>query len=81
MTHGEILERDSSPGVMRGHCPTCGTPIIYHHRERYPDDIDLTASCFDDQSIVRPVAHLWVEDKPDWVVIGDDLPQYAQWHK
>ena len=79
VTRGQIAERESSPEVMRGYCPDCGTPIIYHHRGRYPNDIDLTAACFDDQSIIEPRAHLWVEDKPDWVVIGDDLPQYAHW--
>ncbi len=78
VTKGAVEEHESSAGVIRGHCPTCGTTISYVHQGDRPEEIDITAPCFDDQSFVEPKAHIWLEDKPHWVEIADDLPQYAQ---
>ena len=77
VTRGELAEHESSHGATRGHCAACGTSISYMHSDR-PGDIDITAACFDDQSFIHPKAHIWLEDKPHWVEIGDELPQYQQ---
>ena len=77
VTKGELEQHASSPSVLRGHCAACGTSITYTHEDR-PGDIDVTASCFNDTSFVEPKAHIWLEDKPHWVEIADDLPQYPQ---
>ena len=78
LKQGLIAERESSPGVTRGHCAACGTPISWRST-KYPDDIDLTASCFEDASFVKPGRHIWVSHSPAWVVVDDDLPKYTEW--
>jgi hypothetical protein len=32
----------------------------------------------DDPRGFKPQAHIWVEDKLPWMVIGDGLPQYQK---
>ncbi len=77
VTHGRITWHQSSPGVTRGHCAQCGTCLTYEHSER-EGEIDVTLNSLDDPSTIEPRSHIWVEDKPPWFIIGDDLPQYAR---
>lgn len=77
LTRGEMHCYQSSPGVTRGICSACGTSISYEHVDR-PGDIDLTLNSLDDPSAPVLKAHIWTEDKPDWLEIGDDLPVYRQ---
>ena len=74
---GSLENRQSSPGVLRGHCSRCGTSISYRH-ERRPHDIDLTLASMDDAMAFKPIAHIWEEDKLPWLIIGDELPQYQK---
>lgn len=74
---GTLAELRSSPGVTRGHCAECGTTISYAHTDR-ADDIDITATAFDDASFVVPEAHIWLEDKQHWVEINDELRKYRR---
>lgn len=74
---GKFAWYSSSPGVRRGYCAACGTSLSYEHE----DDvgyIDLTLNSFDDPTAMKPIAHIWVENKQPWLVINDDLPQYQQ---
>jgi hypothetical protein len=69
--------RESSPGVTRGHCSDCGSSISYENTNR-PGEIDISLNALDDPSGPELRAHIWTEDKPDWMLIGDDLPVYAK---
>lgn len=75
LTSGTIAEYQSSPGVRRGHCADCGTTITYWWDKR-PGEIDIAVASLDDAQGIEPSAHIWVGDKPPWLVINDDLPQY-----
>jgi len=77
-TSGSPAEYLSSPPVRRKFCRTCGTALTYEHSAR-PDHIDVTLATVRDTKALRPVAHVWVSDKPDWVVIADGLHQFPQW--
>lgn len=77
VTHGMIAERESSPGVLRGHCATCGTAMTWQSMKK-PDSIDITAACFEDPSIVKPTSHIWMSHSPAWVSLGDDLPKHPE---
>lgn len=77
LTSGTLVEHHSSAGVTRGHCAACGTSITYLHQDRTAD-IDVTAACLDDATIVVPKAHIWLEDKEPWIEINDELPKYKQ---
>jgi hypothetical protein len=77
MVQGRLAEYRSSPGVTRGFCADCGTSLTYQHEQR-AGEIDLTLSSLDQPGALTPLMHIWVEDKPAWVIIADDLPQFAR---
>jgi len=77
ITHGDLKNTVTSPGVTRGHCGHCGTSLTYQH-ERRNSEIDVTLASFDDAAELQPTVHIWVEDKLPWVQITDDLPQYPK---
>ena len=68
----------SSPGVGRGFCGTCGTPLTWE-----TDFGDLGRVCaihistFDDPEPLRPDAHSFYAERIPWFDIADDLPRYA----
>lgn len=76
LTKGHLVEHHSAPQVTRGLCAACGTSLTYEHEIR-AGEIDLTLTSFDDPTEFSPAAHIWVKDKLPWVIINDELPQYA----
>lgn len=66
-------EYGSSPGVVRLHCATCGTPMGYASN-RNPGAMDLFAATLDDPSAFRPTAHYFWEERLDWVAHDHSLP-------
>ena len=56
-------------------CTTCGSPAPRVDASR--GIVVIPAGSFDDDPIVRPVAHIFVESKASWLEICDGLPQYA----
>ena len=74
---GSIRWRESSPGVTRGHCADCGTSISYENQTR-PGEIDIAVNVLDDPGSLEMRAHIWTEDKPAWMSIGDSLPVYRK---
>jgi hypothetical protein len=77
ITRGKIRWYESSPGVTRGHCADCGSSISYENLER-PGEIDISLNTLDDSGGPELRAHIWTEDKPEWFLIGDDLPVYKR---
>jgi hypothetical protein len=67
----------SSPGVERGFCAQCGTPLTYQ-KTRQPGEIDLTLGSVDQLDRVAPRDHVWMEDAPSWDRPMDGLPQYKR---
>lgn len=65
----------SSAGVLRGHCPRCGTSLTYENAKR-PGEIDVTLASMDDPAAFTPSAHIWVLEKLPWVTLADGLRQY-----
>jgi hypothetical protein len=77
VTRGSIVEYRSSPPVLRGFCPQCGTSLTYRH-ERRAAEIDVTLASLDDPGALAPQVHVWVSDKLPWVSISDGLPQFER---
>jgi hypothetical protein len=75
VTRGTLTEYRSSQEVWRGFCAACGSALTY--RRAAGRDIDVTLATLDEPRALAPRMHLWVADKPPWITIGDDLPQYA----
>jgi len=67
------LEYASSPGVRRGFCGHCGTPLTYRSDTRAAE-VDLTLATLDQASAYAPADHIWMEDALPWDRPQDGLP-------
>jgi len=68
---------ESSPGVGRVFCKTCGSPI-YSWRETMPDAVRLRIGTMDTPVPAKPSAHIFVASKAEWFDFHDDTPQYPE---
>ena len=66
----------SSPGVRRGFCARCGTPLTYEG-DRFPGETHFYVSTFDDPQAFRPTFHVYCEERLEWLEIADSLPRHA----
>ncbi len=67
-----ITSFESSPGVIRAFCGTCGSVVPEPFGE---DRMVIPAGCLDGDPGVRPSSHIFAASKAPWYVIGGDLPQ------
>jgi hypothetical protein len=67
----------SSPGVERGLCGQCGTPLTYQQVAQ-PGEIDLTLGSVDQLDRLAPCDHVWMDDAPSWDRPMDGLPQHVR---
>lgn len=74
-TRGERKLYASSPGVRRGFCADCGTPMTYE-ADRFPGEVHLYVSTFDDPGEFRPQLHVFFAERIPWLELEDDLPRY-----
>ena len=75
-THGQPTYYDSSPGVKRGFCNQCGTPLLYQ-AARFPNYLQLYIGLFDRPNLIEPQAHVHHDEKILWFHIDDGLPRYS----
>ena len=74
-TRGKRKFYASSPGVQRGFCADCGTPMTYE-ADRYPDEVHLYVSTLDNPGAYRPQVHVFFAQRVPWMDLEDDLPRY-----
>ncbi|NVP57130.1 GFA family protein [Mycoplana rhizolycopersici] len=73
---GEALRHyASSPGVRRGFCGNCGSPMSYETAER-PAEIDLYVASLDDATSVSVTQHWYWKERVAWFSCDDDLPKH-----
>lgn len=65
---------ESSPGVTRSFCTTCGTPMAYRSVD-YPGEMHFFAATLDDPSNFAPTVHVHTDEMLPWVKLADDLPR------
>ncbi len=75
-TNGEPKYFSSSPGVRRGFCGTCGSPLSYESPV-HPDDVDLYAASLEPDVIVEPEFHVYSDEQLPWFEVHDELPRYG----
>lgn len=56
---------ESSPGVRRGFCPKCGTPLSFGGG-KWPDETHFLVGVFDDPSRYVPTVDVFTEDALSW---------------
>ena len=74
---GRPQKYESSPGVLRGFCPMCGTPLWW---EGAWDDKPIqmvTSGSLDDPESYPPDRHANCHNKTSWFEVADDHPRYA----
>ena len=71
---GPVAIVNSSPDLVRGFCPTCGTTILSRRHSR--PILGVTSGSLDDPSLFKPDMHFWTASKQPWVMLDDGLPQY-----
>jgi len=74
-TEGRRKIFESSPGVRRGFCGRCGTPITYE-ADNYGDEVHITIGTLDAPEALTPTGHVWTEAQLPWLHIADDLPRH-----
>ena len=72
---GESLSfHASSPGVQRGFCGRCGSPMSYESAAR-PEEIDLYLACLEATPGIAPAVHYYWSERVPWLNVVDDLPK------
>jgi hypothetical protein len=66
----------SSPGVKRGFCENCGSPLTYES-ERVPDEVHLYVASLLAPASAVPSRHVFVSEQLPWFEVLDELPRYA----
>lgn len=56
----------SSPGVKRGYCKACGTPLSYES-DKWPGERHFLIGAFDDPRAFTPASDYLKEEALDWV--------------
>ena len=74
---GEPKRYESSPGVFRGHCDTCGTPLSWEGNWHDKPIEELYIATLDDPEAVHPDRHAFIEEKLSWFEVKDELPRFT----
>lgn len=64
---------NSSPGVTRFFCETCGSPIAYRSTAM-ADIMHFYVASMEDPSALAPTLHVANEERLPWLQLADDLP-------
>lgn len=75
-TGEEPAAYESSPGVERLFCATCGTPVAYR-AERFPDEVHVYHGTLDHPDDLPPRGHVYTDEQLSWFEVHDALPRYA----
>ena len=75
-TNGERQLHDSSPGVRRGFCGKCGSPLSYE-ADDYPNEIHLYLSSFDEPGRFTSERHVFFDEHVTSFETYDNLPRRA----
>lgn len=67
-----------SPRAVRQFCADCGSQLTFQFAAM-ADEIDFTCATLDEPGRVAPAYHTWIAAKVPWIMVGDTLPQHAEW--
>jgi hypothetical protein len=68
---------ESSPGVGRGFCGKCGTPLTWEgDGDELGPIFEFHLSTFDNPEVVVPTGHSFYSERIPWFDIADNLPRY-----
>ena len=73
-TEGTISEYESSPGIWRGFCGTCGSPLTF--RGEGWNDVAITIASLDDPNSITPESNVYLKERLHWVRFNEDMRNY-----
>jgi hypothetical protein len=73
---GTPASYQSSEGVWRYFCPTCGSPMAYTNDEKWPGQVHLYLGTLEHPEKVVPTGHVHTGEQLPWFEIHDDLPRF-----
>ena len=74
ITKGEIREYKSSPGILRGFCGNCGSPLTF--RGDGWNDVAITIASLDDPNTITPTSNVFLSERLHWVQFNSDMRNY-----
>jgi hypothetical protein len=69
-----LVRYRSSEHATRSFCGRCGSSLFFATTQR-PDQIDVVLANMDGPIDRAPELHVFIDDRADWVHIGDALPR------
>jgi len=75
LTCGEFGRIESSPGVYRSFCATCGTPMAYE-RDELPNEIHLYLGTFEHPEEIPPTLEVYCRERLPWLRLDVDGPSF-----
>lgn len=66
---------ESTPGVERTFCPSCGSSLTYQNKA---DSIDLALACLDDPEALSPAKEIWLDHRRSWNPRDPDIPGFRE---
>ena len=64
---------ESSPGVQRGFCPACGTPLTYAGKN-WAGETHFLVGVFDNPGVFTPDKDVFTDDALDWALNPNKQP-------
>jgi hypothetical protein len=68
----ELRWHQSSKDAHRGFCNHCGSSLLFRS-ERWPGEIHVALGCLDDPIDREPQAHVYHDERVDWMSIDEAL--------
>jgi hypothetical protein len=76
---GSMKRYESSPGILRYFCETCGGTLAFREAEASEKDC-VQLGCFDDPAQIQidgNVDHIFAERELGWLHLDDGFPRHA----
>lgn len=71
----------SSPGVWRYFCPTCGSPMAFTDDARWPGEVHLYIGTLEHPEAFVPTGHVHAAEQLPWFEVADELPRFEKFGK
>lgn len=75
LTAGEFRKFESSPGVYRSFCASCGTPMAYE-RDELPGEIHLYLGTLDHPEEIYPTLEVFCRERLPWLKLEVAGPSF-----
>ncbi|HEV7693878.1 MAG TPA: GFA family protein [Hyphomonadaceae bacterium] len=77
ITSGAPARFNSSPGIVRQFCPTCGTQLSWEEIAA-PDVIDITTASLDTPEAFPPAKEIWLDHRIPWESTNGPALRFAR---